>query len=119
MPWSDPKVLLTSAVTVDSTTRQDQSTNTFSIGIGEAVQIQVSATVNAASPLLMFIEPTLDATTEQWDNSGQPVLILAATGVKSVTISTPMYKARVSYALQTGATAATAVTANYRKWTAA
>jgi hypothetical protein len=111
------KTQISNAVSVDSTTRQDPST-TFQVAPNEVVEIQIVATVNAASPLLVFVEKTQDATSETWDNQGQARAIFSATGNRTITMGSTdsAFKARLQYALQTGTTAST-VSAFYTKWT--
>src|SRR5688500_3332641 len=114
MAWGS-KTQISSAVVVNSTTKQDAST-AATLNPGEVAHVQVDADLTAGSSLLVYVQTTLDDSTENWDDSGQPWLILdpvTADPNAGSFLITGYYRFRLIYALNTGANSAT-VSAWYR-----
>ena len=115
MAWGS-KTPISTSVTVGSTTKQGASTD-VTLNPGEVAHVQVDADLTAGSSLLVYVQTTLDDATENWDDSGQPWLVLdpaeADPNAASFIVS-GFYKFRLIYALNTGTNSAT-VSADYRK----
>jgi len=117
MAWGS-KIQISSAVTVNSTTKQDRST-AIALDPGETVHIQVEADfpTTPTSHLLVYVETTLDEPTENWSDSPSygPFLISNTIdpNAKDIFIQGP-YKLSLIYALNTGTDSVT-VNAWYRK----
>lgn len=109
------KTQISNGVTVNSTTLQDAST-AVTLNPGESAHVQVDADLTAGSRLLVYVQTTLDDSSENWDDSGQPWLVLDPATVDpnaSSFVISGFYKFRLIYALDTGTNTAT-VSAWYR-----
>jgi len=114
MAWS-AKTQISSAVTVNTTTRQDQST-AVTLNPGESAHVQVSADLSTVSALLVYVLTTLDDTTETWDHTFMGPFILTNAFDPHVVsfVVRDVYKFALIYALNTGTDTVT-VSAWYRK----
>ena len=114
MAWSS-KTQISSAVTVNSPTRQDQST-AVTLNPGESAHVQVSADLGATSALLVWVLTTLDDSSETWDDTFMGPFILTNTfdPHELSFVVRDVYKFSLIYALNTG-TDTVSVSAWYRK----
>lgn len=114
MAWS-ARTQISNAVTVNSTTRQDQSTS-VTLNPGESAHVQVSADLLTTSALLVYVIATLDDSSELWDDTfmGPFVLTNAFDPHEMSFVVRDVYKFALIYALNTG-TDSVSVSAWYRK----
>lgn len=115
MAWSS-KTLISNAVTVNSTTLQDAS-DSVTLNPGETAHVQVEADLGATSALEVYVQGTLDDSSENWDDQTVfPVLtITTASDPNAMSFFVDrFYKFRLIYKLNTGTDTVT-VSAWYRK----